>query len=137
MPRSNGRRGRPTALSTVPTAALQQELELRQGRLQDLIRQRDELNAELELLGGPGARVTTKTVNVARSGGRLRNGQSLVVSLQKVLAGKSMSVSDLEAAVKKSGYKTRSSNFRIIVNQALLAHPKVFKKVERGLYTVR
>jgi hypothetical protein len=116
---------------------LQQELELRQSRLQDLIRQRDELNAELELLGGPGAYVTIKTVNVHRGGTRLRNRQSLVGSLQKVLAGKSMSVQELEAAVKKSGYKTKSSNFRVIVNQTLIAHPKVFRKVDRGVYTVR
>jgi hypothetical protein len=39
--------------------------------------------------------------------------------------------------MKKSGYKTKSSNFRVIVNQALLAHPKMFKKVDRGIYTGR
>ena len=154
MPRTkirvgSGRRGRPTALASLPTVALKQELERRQGALHDLIRQRDELNAELELLGGifgPNAAVTVKTIDVRRGPGRpkgsaggtrLRNGQSLVASLQQVLAGRSLSVSDIEAAVKKSGYKTKSSNFRVIVNQALLAHPKVFRKVDRGVYTVR
>src|SRR5262245_29360142 len=39
---------------------------------------------------------------------------------------------DLADAVQKAGYKTNSSNFRVIVNQALLANRKLFKKVARG-----
>lgn len=151
MPRSKSpvgaRRGRPNALATLPTLALKQELERRQTMLHELVRQRDELNAELEALGfGANASVTTRTIDVRRGtgrsqrssqGGRLRNGQNLVSALQGVLNGKTMSVSELEAAVKKSGYKTKSSNFRVIVNQALLAHPEAFRKVERGFYTTK
>jgi hypothetical protein len=48
-----------------------------------------------------------------------------------------MSVSDVADAVKKAGYQTTSSNFRVIVNQALLANPKIFRKVARGEYTAR
>jgi hypothetical protein len=48
-----------------------------------------------------------------------------------------MSVTDVAEAVKQAGYKTTSSNFRVIVNQALLANPKVFRKVARGEYTAR
>jgi transposase len=151
MPRSKSpagvRRGRPTALATLPTLALKEELERRQTMLHELVRQRDELNAELEALGfGANAAVSTRTIDVRRTAGkpqtsgqgtRLRNGQNLVSALQGVLNGKTMSVSELEAAVRKSGYKTKSSNFRVIVNQALIAHPKVFRKVERGFYTTR
>ena len=69
--------------------------------------------------------------------GRGRNAANLVDSLASVIAGKTLSVSELADAVQTAGYKTSSANFRTIVNQALLANPKTFKKVARGQYTGR
>ena len=154
-----GRRGRPTALSTISTMDLHSELERRQSMLQELIRRRDELDAEVQALGGmatagggggagrrgPG-RPRSSAKFVRRSlgrpagsgaGSRPRNAGSLVESLRRVLNGKTLSVTNVAEAVKQAGYKTTSSNFRVIVNQALLANPKVFRKVARGEYTSR
>jgi hypothetical protein len=68
-----GRRGRPTKLLTLSTTELMQELERRQSALHDPIRQRDELNAEVELLGGAfgrNAAISVKTIDVRRGPGR-------------------------------------------------------------------
>lgn len=66
---------------------------------------------------------------------RFRNDTNLVEALAKVLKGKTMGVTEVAAAVTHAGYKTTAANFRTIVNQALLRHTKVFKKVARGKYT--
>ncbi len=62
---------------------------------------------------------------------------TLIEALQKVLANKTMSVTDVAEAVRSAGYHTTSDNFRTIVNQALLAHTNLFKKVDRGQYTAK
>lgn len=89
--------------------------------------------------GRPRKKVARKKVarkKVTRKRGpRPRNKENLVGALQKVLKGKTMSVSEVAVAVKKAGYKTKSANFRIIVNQALISNRKLFKKVARGQYT--
>ena len=54
-----------------------------------------------------------------------------------MISGRTLSVSELAEAVQSAGYKTSSANFRTIVNQALLANPKAFKKIARGQYTAR
>jgi hypothetical protein len=71
------------------------------------------------------------------AGGRVRpkNAVSLVEALAKVLKGKTLSVTDAAEAVQASGYQTTAANFRTIVNQALIKNSKIFKKVERGMYT--
>jgi hypothetical protein len=152
-----GRRGRPSLLSSIATADLQQELERRKGMLDDLVRQRDALNAELEALGGSaggengsmqrrrpgrpagsGRRGPGRPPGARSSGrGRPRKEGGLVSTLHQVLSGNSMSVSDVADAVKKAGYKTKSPNFRTIVNQALLANKNLFRKVDRGVYTAK
>ena len=154
MPRgrkAGGRRGRPTLLASTPTADLRRELERRQSMVHDLIRQRDALNAELAELEGtvnPGA---SSAAPVGRGPGRPRtspassievkphgvNKSNLATALRGVLNGRTLSVSELTDAVQRSGYKTKSNNFRTIVNQALIAHPNLFKKVARGQYTAR
>ena len=56
--------------------------------------------------------------------------------MASVLSGKTMGVTELSEAVQKAGYRTTSPNFRTIVNQTLIKD-KRFKRVERGLYTVK
>ena len=70
-------------------------------------------------------------------GGRPRIKTNLADALRKLLTNRTMSVSDAAAAVRKAGYKTKSTNFRLIVNQALLANHKLFKRVARCQYTAR
>lgn len=154
MPRGSnkGRRGRPSALARIATADLRRELERRQGMLVELKRQRDALSAELSELEAVFGQAIT-TVNGRRGPGRPRgpigrprgvgrrahgrNAANLVDSLRGVLSGKTLSVADVAEAVQRAGYQTSSANFRTIVNQALLANPKAFRKVARGQYTSR
>jgi len=160
------RRGRPSAIARLSTADLRLELERRRGMLQELVAQRDALSAELqELEAAFGASFSSDNVRRpvgrprgstggwrrrgrppgsgggagrgGRRGPRARNSTNLVDALRGVLAGTTMSVSDIADAVQKAGYRTKSGNFRVIVNQALLANPKIFRKIARGQYTVR
>lgn len=68
---------------------------------------------------------------------RHRNDSNLVEALQHVLSGKTMGVTEAAAAVQAAGYKTTSPNFRTIVNQTLIKHPKTFPKQGRGKYTAK
>lgn len=61
---------------------------------------------------------------------------NLVEALVKLLKGRTMSVTEMTAAVQKAGYKTTSPNFRTIVNQTLIKSDR-FKKVARGQYTAK
>lgn len=157
------RRGRPSALARLSTADLRHELERRRGSLQELIRQRDALSAELQELEsafggsmastngrrpvgrprGSGGRRRGRPPGSGSGGGkgrrgpRGRNATNLVDALRGVLAGTTQSVREVADAVQKAGYRTKSANFRTIVNQALLANSKLFRKVARGQYTVR
>ncbi len=102
-----------------------------------LIDQLGEVDQEIMKIG---PRATfSPAVRIASGSGRTRgkNSMNLVGALQRVLSVKTLSVSDSATAVKKIGYHTKSENFRTIVNQALLANPKSFKKVSRGMYTVK
>ena len=158
------RRGRPTALASVPTADLQRELER---RMSDMSQRRDELLSELDSIDrmmtgerrGPGrprrkagrrgrpgrpkgagrrrGRPPKSAAMKTRGRKRPRNKMNLVEALAAVLKGRTMGVTEVADAVKKSGYKTTSPNFRTIVNQALLKHKSVFDKVGRGQYTAK
>jgi hypothetical protein len=146
--RGAGRRGRPTALSRMSTSDLTRELERRRGMLQDLVRQRDALTTQLSELeavfgsangssSGLTARRGRRGPPRARRGKRSRNSMSLAEALRRALKGKTLTVSNAVEAVRKVGYESASPNFRMMVNQALLANKKVFKKIARGEYTAR
>jgi hypothetical protein len=153
-----GRRGRPSALARLSTSDLRRELERRQAMAADLIRQRDALTAELQELevafgptsaingflaaarrkrGRPRGSGAARPAMARAAVGRPRNPNSLVEMLRKTLAGNTMSVTEAANAVQRAGYKTKSGNFRVIVNQALLSNSKLFRKVARGEYTAR
>jgi hypothetical protein len=158
-PRGSGSK---QGLSSASMADLQAELERREADLAELIDRREELHAELNsvendiaALGGsptrrgpgrprgtgrrgPGRPAGVRKKTTRRSTGkRPRNKTNLVDALKGVLAGTTMSVTDVAEAVQKAGYRTSSDNFRTIVNQTLLANPKAFKKVARGQYTAK
>ena len=81
-------------------------------------------------------RVVRRKAKTAK-GRRPRNTANLVESLQKLLANKTMAVTEMADAVQKAGYKTSSPNFRTIVNQTLINNKKAFKRVARGQYTAK
>ena len=161
-----GRRGRPSSkgvtLANASVAQLQSELQRRERSHAKLRSKRETLMQKIRALeqqiGMPissSSAGTTSTgkrrgrppgsknrsTSVGRPGGRRgprgQNTSNLVDSLHGVLRGKTLSVSEVSDAVQRAGYKTGSSNFRTIVNQALLANPSKFKKVARGQYTAK
>ncbi len=127
-------------LKGISLTDLQHELRRRQAGASSLIRKREtlaaklaKLDGELAALGIQGGRGKAGSIPAGRK--RPINDMNLVEYLQKVLKGKTMGVTESANAVMKAGYKTTAANFRTIVNQTLIKHKTVFKKVERGQYT--
>lgn len=152
------------SLSSLSIQDLQREINKRMQKAANLHRTRNKLMqqvakldaqiAEIEALRGgavlhaanPGPRPgrpagRPATAAVASSGPRKRGrkakneGGTLVEFLQRMLKGKTMRVKEMPDAVKKEGYHTDAANFRTMINQALIKHTKIFKKVGRGEYT--
>lgn len=124
-----------SALSNLSVSDLQREINRRTRVVRTLMKRRNKaanklaaLEREIAMHGG--------TLNGrARSRARPQNEHSLVASLATLLKGKKMGVADAAAAVQKAGYKTNAVNFRTMVNIALIKNRKLFKKVDRGVYT--
>jgi hypothetical protein len=93
-----------------------------------LVKQLDALDSEIGSLGG-----STKG-----RGGRVKSAKSLVQTMVDVLSSKGgpMKVADITDAVKATGYKTNSDNFRGIVNQTLIKE-KQFVSPARGTYQLK
>jgi len=132
--------------SELTTEELQQELyrraeiarkrAVKRDRLLEQITQIDE---ELGVLGYE-AETPAPTNGLCARGGsqrRPRNDQPLPKVLHSVMRGKTMGVTEAAEAARKAGYRSSSASFRNIVNQTLLKHPNLFKKVERGQYTTK
>ncbi len=146
------------ALTAVSTLDLQKELQRRQHDLASLLARREtleselaSLNDEINMLGGapassrvgrrgPGRKKTGRRGRPPGTGKKIgkrpKNKMTLQEAMQKVLKGRTLSVTEIAAAVKKAGYKSSSSTFRTIVNQTLIKNPGTFRKVARGQYTV-
>lgn len=131
-------------LSNLSVADLERELRKRErssgSALRRLNAKRDKLLAKLSALDAE-IRKLGGSVSGAGAGGfrgrrRAKNDSSLVDALVKLLTKKTLSVSDAAEQVQKAGYVTTSPNFRTIVNQTLIKD-KRFKRVGRGLYTVK
>lgn len=150
---------RPSGLSGLTIADLQKEIARRARRAAGLKVKRRRLLAKLAALdaligdggsdegasrGGRRGRRGEKAAGrrkarggSRRGGGRKRpkNEMNLVEALQKLLKGRTLSVTDMTQKVQEAGYKTSAANFRTIVNQTLIKNGKVFRKVSRGMYT--
>jgi hypothetical protein len=145
------RRRRSGRLAKVTVMELQAELQRRRGQLASLLPARDTIaddlarvEAEVEALGGtldgtvgggPGRRARR---GPRGGGGRRRphNALTLVDALKKLLAGRTMRVTEITPAVQKAGYRTASKTFPSIVRQSLVNSGK-FKRVSRGQYTAK
>jgi hypothetical protein len=140
------KRERRSGLAGLPTATIERELARRARRAATLERRRARLMAKLDRMdaqirdmsgmmgnGGPGR--GRGRVGAIPGRRRAQNKTNLAEALAAVLKGKTMSVTEVAAAVQKAGYKTNAANFRVIVNQNLIKHRNLFKKVERGMYT--
>jgi hypothetical protein len=135
-----------SGLSGMTTTEIQRELRKRASKAKSLMRRRDslltkvaKLEAQIRGFGGAQAAAagSSRMGLTARGTPRKRpqNETGLAEALHTTLKGKTMGVTEVAHAVVKGGYKTTAENFRTIVNQALLKHRKLFKKVSRGQYT--
>jgi hypothetical protein len=122
-------------LANVSSAVIEFELRRRKRTLATLERSREHLAAKLgaldrqiELLGGAANGRATR-------GPRPRNAMSLAEALANVLKDKPMTVVEAAEAVRKSGYRTTSQDFRTQVNIALIKGG--FKRVGRGQYATK
>ncbi len=134
-------------LSNLPVDRLHAEIQRRLRNLPKLIRQRDELNRQIEELEKLGMAKPAAAKAAPKRRGRkpgagkgrrrkARNAVSLSDALAAALKAKSpLSVGDAMQAVKAAGYKSNSKIFRTIVNQTL-AKEKRFKKISRGQYAL-
>jgi hypothetical protein len=133
-------------LSGMSITAIHRELRKRATKAKSLARRRDallakaaRLDAQIRDLGGAGARpIGSARMGITARGTprkRPQNETGLAEALYNTLKGKTMGVTEVANAVVHAGYKTTAENFRTIVNQALLKHRKLFKKVSRGQYT--
>ena len=99
------------------------------------------IDREITGYGSSGGRpMTSAAVRRQRGvprGRRPRDKMNLVDALKKVLARRTLLVSEACVAVQEIGYQTRSANFRTIVNQALIANRAIFTRVSRGRYAVK
>ncbi len=137
FPMSNGG----TRLSSLSTSDIQRELGKRRRRVRSLVqgrarlaKQLAKLDDEIRRLGDGKARGGETTASGAPRK-RPKNAMNLVEALAKLLAGKTMSVTEATQKVQDAGYRTSAANFRTIVNQCLINHKKQFRKVSRGKYT--
>lgn len=132
-------------LSKVPTDQLQHELNRRMRSVSKLVTKRDKLASELNNIEAEIAKFQGNVDAVARINGnglrvrgvrqpRPKNTITLLQAIEKVLKGKTLSVTEITDAVQVAGYKTNAENFRTIVNQTLIKNEKQFKKVARGQY---
>ena len=156
--RKKATRKKRTGLVSLSTAELRAEI---RRRLNALETQRHKLLAEVEVIEeeiasveniveSPALRGRKKTATKKKRGRagvrakkkttrrrRPENIMSLVDAMKKALGRKTMGNKELAKAVKKTGYRSNSANFRSIVNQTLVKNKKVFKRVERGMYAVK
>lgn len=115
---------------------LERILQTRRSRLSILERKRSRLLRRLDALDSQ----ITELGGAARTrGGRVRNKLSLGDSITSVLKrrGGPLRVADIAQSVLNTGYSTNSSNFRVIVNQALIKDKRFSKGASRGTYLLK
>lgn len=131
---------RTASIGKMSVAALQAEIARRQRAVSGLVRERNKLVGKLNRIDAAirAAGGSTGGGRVASISGRRRakNKMSLAEALHALLKGKTMSVTEAAEKVQEAGYKTTSpKNFRTMVNQTLINHNTMFKRVGRGQYT--
>lgn len=130
---------RTASVGRMSVADLQAEINRRQRAVGKLVKQRNRLVSKLTRLerqiADAGGDVGARRGGAVSGRRRPKNEHNLSESLHALLKGKTMSVTDATAKVQAAGYKTTSPSFRTIVNQTLINHSNLFKRVGRGQYT--
>lgn len=130
---------RTASVGRMSVADLQAEINRRQRAVSKLVKQRNRLVSKLTKLerqiADAGGEIGGRRGGAISGRRRAKNEHSLSEALHNLLKGKTMSVTDAAAKVQDAGYKTTSPSFRTIVNQTLINHSSMFKRVGRGQYT--
>ena len=137
---------RSPVLSEITTDELESELRRRLTALRPLIKKRERMLLSLEkievAIERAGGLVQGRTVSVGPKPGsrpirrkRADGSPTLHESMYKILRGKTMSVAILTQHLQKAGFPSKAPTFRVMVNQALIKHTNMFKKVSHGKYT--
>jgi len=130
---------RTASLGRLSVSDLQAEISRRQRTVSKLVKARNRLLTKLTKLerqiADAGGDVGARRGGMISGRRRAKNEHSLSEALHNLLKGKTMSVTDAAQKVQDAGYKTTSPSFRTIVNQTLINHGSLFKRVGRGQYT--
>lgn len=59
----------------------------------------------------------------------------LIPVLERLLRGRVLSVTEATGAVRRTGYRSNAKSLYSAVGNALAMKPRLFRRVERGLYT--
>jgi hypothetical protein len=124
------------SLANLSLSELSREIARRERTGKTILRKRERLAAKLRAMDAQIAEMGLSGGGSVTGRRRPKNEMNLVDALAKLLDGKTMSVTDVTAAVQKAGYNTNAANFRTIVNQCLINSGK-FKRIDRGQYTAK
>ena len=131
---------RPSNGANLTIAQLQNILNTRQSALSKLEKKRNTLQRKLDTIDREIERIGGSPAGSSRGGTRARNEQSLTETIAKVMRGVSrpMRVGEISDAVRATGYRSNSANFRAIINQTLIKERKLFASTgERGTYQMK
>ena len=121
-------------VSEIPTNILQGELDRRQERADKLASKEQRAMEILEQIRLEKEKYEIKPLKLTRRIS-LMNAKNLIKSIKSVTEpDRQYTISEITNAVLNLGYKTRSASFRTVVNQCLLTHNDLFKRVDRGIY---
>lgn len=115
-------------------------LQAQMGKRGELMKARRKLQKQIDKID---RQLTGLTGSAGGSGGggiRVRNEKNLVTHMEEVLAKapKGLGVAEIVEAVQANGYRSKSANFRGIVNQTLIKEKKKFTSTgTRGMYMLK
>jgi hypothetical protein len=138
---------RPSTGGNLNIEELERILNTRRAEVNKLLRRRqtvqrrlDNIDRQIERVGGARAIDGRRSGGGGGSGSRARNEKSLAEVMEDVLraAGKPMGVGEMVEAAQAAGYRSNSPSFRAIVNQTLIKERKRFASTgERGMYQLK
>lgn len=121
----------PSALAKLSTAEIAAELQRREQQITRLQAKQQRL---LDQLNEVEAEIQTTLSKLPRAGAR-RNRAPLSDVIAKSLKGGELTIPEIVSAVGAAGYRSRSTDLRPSVSQALLKDDR-FERVARGTYAL-
>ena len=126
-------------LRSVSTMELQNEISVREHKISLLVQKRDRLMKKVERLNTQIQQTDEHLASPVKTSKQKpsENTNSLSEILMAALQDKKMNCAEMADAVLETGYATKSKNFPHVVSQCIKKHRSRFRRVSRGVYTVR